>query len=142
MNTLLFLRITIVILIFFTLLGIIQIREGFNRVNDNSVINFLRYPGEQKFCPYMPNNLTSRVFNIPDLGFTIKLCCSSCFNSIMNGINNESVYSIRELTLDDIDELERYHIERNLEFSFPNLNQYLGRVALFKNNMPVQLLSS
>ena len=142
MNTLLFLRITIVILIFFTLLGIIQIREGFNRVNDNSVINFLRYPGEQKFCPHMPNNLTSRVFNIPDLGFTIKLCCSSCFNSIMNGINNESVYSVSELTLDDIDELERYHIERNLEFSFPNLNQYLGRVALFKNNMPVQLLSS
>ena len=142
MNTLLFLRITIVILIFFTLLGIIQIREGFNRVNDNSVINFLRYPGEQKFCPHMPNNLTSRVFNIPDLGFTIKLCCSSCFNSIMDGINNESVYSVSELTLDDIDELERYHIERNLEFSFPNLNQYLGRVALFKNNMPVQLLSS
>ena len=142
MNTLLFLRLMILILIVFTILSLIRFRENFNKVTDNSVINFLRYPGEQKYCPHMPNNLTSKVFNIPDLGFTIKLCCSSCFNSIINGINNESIYSVRELTLDDIDELENYHLERNLEFSFPNLNQYLGRVSLFKNDMPVQLLSS
>ena len=142
MNTLLFLRLMILILIVFTILSLIRFRENFNKVIDNSVINFLRYPGEQKYCPHMPNNLTSKVFNIPDLGFTIKLCCSSCFNSIINGINNESIYSVRELTLDDIDELENYHLERNLEFSFPNLNQYLGRVSLFKNDMPVQLLSS
>ena len=33
------------------------------------------------------------------------------FNSIMDGINNESVYSVSELTLDDIDELDTKPIE-------------------------------
>ncbi len=142
MNTLLFLRLMILILIVFTILSLIRLREDFNKVTDDSVVNFLKYPGEQKYCPHMPRNLTSRVFNIPDLGYSVKLCCSSCFNSIMKGINNEEVYSIKELTLDDIDELEKYHLERNLEFSFPNLNQYLGRITLFKNEMSVQMLIS
>lgn len=142
MNTLLFLRLMILILIFFTILSIIRIREDFNKVTDESVVNFLKYPGEQKFCPHMSRNLSSRVFNIPELGYSMKLCCSSCFNTIMKGINSEEVFSIRELTLEDIDELEKYHLERNLEFTFPNLNQYLGRVTLFKNDMPVQMLIS
>ena len=142
MNTLFFLRITIIILIIFTLISLFRIREEFNRVTDESVVNFLRYPGEQKKCPHMTGNLTSRVFTIPELGYSLKLCCSSCFNSILNGINNNQVYSLSELNLDDIDNLERYHLERNLEFSFPDLNQYLGRMALYKNGMPVQLLVS
>ena len=132
----------ILILIVFTIISIIKIREDFNKVTDESVVNFLKYPGEQKYCPHMSGNLSSRVFNIPELDYSMKLCCSSCFNSVMKGINNEEVFSIRELTLDDIDELEKYHLERNLEFTFPNLNQYLGRVTLFKNDMPVQMLIS
>lgn len=142
MNTLLFLRITILILIVFTLISLFRIKEEFNRVTDESVVNFLRYPGEQKKCPHMTGNLASSNFTIPDLGHSIKLCCSGCFNSILNGINKDQVYSIGEFNLDDIDDLEKYHLERNLEFSFPDLNQYLGRMTLYKSGMPVQLLVS
>lgn len=142
MNTLIFLRITIFIIILFTIISLFRIIEEFNRVNDESVINFLRNPGEQVFCPHMPSNQANRTFTIPDLGYNVKLCCSRCFSSILRGINNDRLYSIREFNLEDIDELEKYHLERNLEFNFPNLNQYLGRLTLYKNNMPVQLLIS
>ena len=142
MNTLIFLRITIFLLIIFTIISLFRIKEEFNRVNDESVINFLRNPGEQVLCPHMPGNTANRTFTIPGLGYNVKLCCSGCFSSILEGINNDRIYSIREFNLEDIDELEKYHMERSLEFTFPSLNQYLGRLALYKNDMPVQLLIS
>ena len=136
MNTLFAVKITIAILVIFTILSVFRLKEEFNRVTDESVVNFLRYPGEQKKCPHMPNNMASRVFTVPDLDFRMKLCCSGCFSSILREVNNDGIYSISELSLDDIEDLEKYHSERNLEFPFPDLNPYLGRVALFKNNMP------
>ena len=145
MNTQICLKIILLLVSLFlvlTILYIYHIREGFNRVNDDSVKNFLRNPGEQRYCPHMTRNLASNEFNIPDLNYSLKLCCGSCFSSIMSQIDNNGIYSLGELSLDDIDELERYHLEQNLEFPFPNLNSYLGRKTLYKNNFPVQLLVS
>ena len=142
MNTLLLIKITIAILVIFIILSVFRLKEEFNRVSDDSVVNFLRNPGEPDKCPHMTGNLATRIFQVPDLNLSMKLCCSGCLTSILREIDNDGIYSISELTLDGIEELEKYHTERNLEFPFPDLNQYLGRATLFKNNMPVQLLIS
>ena len=89
----------------------------------------------------MTRNLSSNVFTIPK-GGSVKLCCGSCFSSIMNELNNEGIYSLGKLNMDDLNELEKYHKDKNLEFSFPNLDSYLGRNTLYKNGFPVQLLIS
>lgn len=119
----------------------------------NQIENFLAYPDQQKFCPNIFNSMSSFWTEFPKKysnGLLGKFCCTSCYykvsKSIYCGQNSIGDYKLCTLKIEDINELEKYHEEQDIDFDFPDLTSHIGKNVLkMKMNdiyYPIQIIKT
>tara|TARA_B100000795_G_C22773440_1_gene428932 strand:+ start:1329 stop:1760 length:432 start_codon:yes stop_codon:yes gene_type:complete len=136
-----FINITIflIVIVFFL---IIKNTNNFEGTLKNPHTNFLKYPGKRNYCPSMPQNKAITYFPIPNTNLKLKLCCNSCYQTIIKDLHNNGVYSLDKFNNNDIKNLNNFYKENNLSFIFPEtkLRKFIGNDCLKKNNLVVQIL--
>ena len=134
-------KITIILIVLVGLL-LLKNNDNFEGSLKNAHKNFLKHPGEKKYCPSMTQNEATTFFPIPNSNLKLKLCCNSCFHSIIEELEIQGEYQIDKFNENDIENLNKFYQKNNLSFPFPKnkLNGFIGKECLKKKNMVVQIL--
>lgn len=136
-------KLCICIIVLILILLILEKYEAFRNTND-AVVNFLRDPINNPFCPHMTTSRSNTFFNVPNqTDVAMKFCCSSCFRSVATELNNEEgLYRVEPFTEMDLELLRNFHEEENLNSNFPEevFRKQIGKKVLKKNNLVVQIL--